>query len=158
MNDEQNRNEEQNEPGKNTGYTTFTPVTDNTTFSPPEGPQKHAGLGIASFILALAALLGVVLSLVLSVSFATQFTNADPTEIERALSEGDAELATIMGVGLLIIGSIGLSFIGLILGIIGVFIKNRKKVFSIIGIVLNGLLVVGSLFLVIIGVALGSAV
>lgn len=158
MNNDNNRNENAHASNSNESFTSFSPVTDNNGFSTPPAPLKHSGLGIASFVLALASLLGIVLSLVLSASFASQFINADPAEIERIIEGGDGEVAAIMGVGLLIIASLGLSFVGLILGVIGAFMKSRKKVFSIIGIVLNGLIVIGSIFLFIIGIALGSAV
>ena len=52
---------------------------------------------------------------------------------------------------------VGLSFIGLILGFISLFMNNRRKVFGIIGVILNGLLVFGFGALVVAGIIMQSA-
>jgi len=44
----------------------------------------------------------------------------------------------------LIIGGPIIHFVGLVLGIAGVFQKERKRLFAVLGIVLNGLLVISA--------------
>lgn len=135
------------------GSTSFNPVSNDP--GGPSDPLKHSGLGIASFILALVAVLGLVIAIIISVAAASEFINLDPSKIESSIVEGSVEeLAPFIGAFLLMLGAIGISIIGLILGIIGAVIKTRKKVFSIIGIILNGLIVVGTILLL----ALGAAV
>ena len=129
------------------------------------GPKKQSGLGIASFILSLVSLLLLILSIVFAVSFtsdiiASDLILTDPNDtaaIQNYINNFDEEmLVPIMLAGLFILGSIGIAFIGLILGIIAVFNKQRKKVFAIIGIVLNGILVFGAIFLFVIGLAFSA--
>ncbi|MOA68230.1 hypothetical protein D3C78_1957530 [compost metagenome] len=53
----------------------------------------------------------------------------------------------------LFVGAVGLAFLGLIFGLIAVFAKNKRKVFGIIGLILNGLIFVGAIGMFIIGLA-----
>ncbi|NIK70000.1 MULTISPECIES: hypothetical protein [unclassified Paenibacillus] len=135
--------------------TPFAPVREN-------GPAKQSGLGIASFILALVTLLlvvGCVISATVFVSNVTGDAQGFLNEVENMESEGTlpSDLVPIMIAGLCIIASIGVAIIGLILGIVGAVQKNRRKVFAIIGIVLNGLIVLGTAGLVIIGLVSAAA-
>ncbi|MFD0958269.1 hypothetical protein [Paenibacillus chungangensis] len=157
MNNDQNQYENKTPDG---GFSTFEPVP------PPPGmhgaPEtlKHSGLGIASFIIALLAILAAIITLVLTVSFTAEFINMgtlDPESLEAQILDGDSAIVSIMAAGLLFIVSIGLSVIGLILGIVGAVMKNRKKVFSVLGIVLNALIAVGVVVLVIISMVAGAA-
>ncbi|WP_424769006.1 hypothetical protein [Paenibacillus sp. sgz302251] len=127
-----------------------------------EEPKKQSGLGIASFILSLVAVILIIVSIVFGVAFADQLVNNDSllidTKDEEAVMEaiGQEAIVPIMIAGLSILASIGAAFIGLILGIIGAFSKNRRKVFSVIGIILNGILVLGALGLIVVGLAIGA--
>ncbi|MCR2804370.1 hypothetical protein [Paenibacillus soyae] len=159
MTNEQNPNNydpnEQNRPQNysNTGYTNFSPVTDYPGNAPVK--MKHSGLGIASFVLALVAVLTIVIGIIMSVAAVASspdFMNATEDEIATDILEGGGgEFATLMGAGLLMLLSIGISIVGLILGIIAVVLKNRKKVFGIIGLILNALMVLGVVMLFAIG-------
>ncbi|WP_036718433.1 hypothetical protein, partial [Paenibacillus harenae] len=128
--------------------------------------MKQSGLGIASFVLALLSVVLIIVSIVFGTMFADQIVNSDlaladpsdPAAFQQTFEElGGDVLVPIMIAGLSIIAAIGISFIGLILGIIGLFSKNRRKVFGIIGVVLNGLLVVGAILLIVIGLAISAS-
>lgn len=159
MTNEQNPNphdpNEQNRPQdtNNSGYANFSPVNEYPGNVPVK--VKHSGPGIASFVLALVAVLTVVIGIVLSVAAvasSADLAGATQEEIEAELLEGGGgEVAGLIGAGLLMIASIGFAVIGLILGIIGVVMKNRKKVFGIIGLILNALIVLSVVLLISIG-------
>lgn len=157
MNNDQNHYQDKKPDG---GFSTFEPVP------PPPGMQgapetlKHSGLGIASFIIALLAILAAIITLVLTVSFTADFIDMgtlDPESLEAEIVEGGGAIGAVLAAGLLFIVSIGLSIIGLILGIVGAVMKNRKKVFSVLGIVLNALIAVGVVVLVLISIVAGAA-
>lgn len=125
----------------------------------PTGPPKQSGLGIASFIISLVAVVFIIAAFVCGFMFADQIANNEiifnqPSDIETL---DEATLIPVMLTGLFIIAAIGVALIGLILGIIGACFKNRRKTFSVIGIVLNGLIVIGAAAVVIIGLAMSAS-
>lgn len=155
MNDNQNQyGQQQGQPPDQGPFTGFSPVGDGPY---GQGPivQKHSGLGITSFIMALAAVITFILAIILIVSGVSGFMDASsPEEIQNQILEGNGEgFGAMIAGGLIVLLSIAISFIGLVLGIIGAVMKNRKKVFSIIGIVLNGLITIGSFIMFIASVA-----
>ncbi|MFF2480647.1 hypothetical protein [Paenibacillus sp. NPDC058071] len=176
MEDNRNNNEEQSNPyaspssepdGRN-GYG-GNDYGDNSYGAPQFGanpdaparpvPLKHSGVGIASFVLAIISVLLGIAGIILSISFAGQVAN-DPgfmdsmTQSNGEVPEGFLALASA---GLTMIIGIGCSFIGLILGIVSVASRNRRKVFGIIGLILNGLIVLGMGGLMLIGFFVGAA-
>lgn len=157
MTNEYNPNEQNNpqDDGRQGGYTVFTPVSDSSGGQPAQ--LKHSGLGISSFVLAIISILVFIIGIIMVVAASADFVNMSPSEIESEMMAGaGGDFAAIVGAGLLLMLAIGISIIGLILGIIGLVIKNRKKIFGILGVVLNGLMVLGIVFLMIIGLALGG--
>ncbi|MNC51097.1 hypothetical protein D3C75_1003760 [compost metagenome] len=78
---------------------------------------------------------------------------ADYEELERRMAEMP-ELA-LMSIALL--GTLFGNLIGLILGIIGLVQKERKKVFAVLGTVLNGIVIIGLALMVLVTVAAFSA-
>ena len=121
---------------------------------------KHSGPGIASFILffAMAALFVALLIAITVQAVGLVDLKGESMDPEKLASkfEGAPEFA-VMSV-LLFSTAIG-NIIGLILGIVGLMQKERKKLFAILGTVLNGLVVGLLLFFVIIGItiAFGAA-
>jgi hypothetical protein len=114
-------------------------------------PVKHSGLGIASFILALVA---IVLIIANDEAAQEKWAQIDPEDQEAVMEMlQESGFASLIVAGLTLIGAFGIAFIGLILGIIGVFSKNRRKVFSVTGLVLNSLMVVAPIILFFIGIA-----
>jgi hypothetical protein len=127
-------------------------------------PVKHSGLGIASFILALVAIVLIIVTVALGSTFINEIANdeaaqekwaqIDPEDQEAVMEMlQESGFASLIVAGLTLIGAFGIAFIGLILGIIGVFSKNRRKVFSVTGLVLNSLMVVAPIILFFIGIA-----
>jgi len=98
---------------------------------------KHSGLGIASCIIAMLIGLIEVGSVILAAVLVSQHQREDSPVMELA--------------GLGICGGVLIALLGAILGLIGLFAGRCKRVFPIIGLVLNilillmigGLLVVG---------------
>jgi hypothetical protein len=105
-------------------------------------PDKHSGLGIASFILALLSGVG----LIVSITIAVLVEQKSPGALDH---EGDEAVA----LGVAVIVGAGMCLLGLILGIIGCCQKDRKRVFAVIGTVLNGLILFGLCGLMSIGLA-----
>ncbi|MFB9327469.1 hypothetical protein ACFFSY_16185 [Paenibacillus aurantiacus] len=110
-------------------------------------PSKQSGLGIASFIIGVASIAGVIVSIIIITSYIMNDLGLNGNMIEIDAAELGPQL--MLG-GLLMLGSVLLALLGLILGIVGACMRNRRKAFAIVGIVLNGLLVVlvGALFLI----------
>lgn len=117
---------------------------------------KHSGPGIASFVVFLvmfAAFLGLI------VAFTAQLgINPDrvvnPEDIQREVEHSPV----LFIIPLLLMGTVLGYVIGLVLGIIGLVQKERKKVFAILGTVLNGLAVGLFALLVLIGILIRTAV
>ena len=102
--------------------------------------QKHSGIGIASFILSL--LIGVLLFMV--VMFAGYMEVTTPGGISE-------ESVSAIMLGLVIIGLLLLELVAFGLGIGGLFQKDRKKLFAILGTIFSGLAILGVVALMIIG-------
>lgn len=182
MDQDRNPNAETNSQHQDQGTNpAFSQVPPAPGFQPPyagaEPPKKHSGLGIAAFILSLISIACFIIAIVLVVAFSTQLyagnedlynellewtdsysagTGAEP---DFAGSEAlGGMVASVLGAVILLFGSVALAFIGLILGLIGAFAKTRKRVFAIIGTVLNGLIVVGSIGFLIISLTAAASV
>ncbi len=98
--------------------------------------MKHSGLGIASFIITVLGGLLAVAMVAASVVLAS--ANYRDDSIQFVI------------VGLFLFASVFLMLVGLGLGIAGVCIAGRKKVFAILGIVFStgGILCLGALMLI----------
>lgn len=105
-------------------------------YLPPE-PQKHSGVGIASFIIGMVVG-GVQLVLVV---------------VAAAMVMGGAseDSPQMMVVGCSFLVGMAANLVGIVLGIVGAVQKNRKKVFSILGLTINALVLLGLLGLMVIG-------
>ena len=57
--------------------------------------------------------------------------------------------------GLIMIGGCFLAFVGLILGVAGLFQKNRKRVFPVLGTAFNAMILLGVVGLVVVGLLIG---
>lgn len=107
--------------------------------------KKHSGIGITSTIIGAIALIIFVISLVMIIKDAPGFfatidngLNADMLTEEEATAIVNKFPGLISGF-LLLLGAGFFLFIGGILGIIGLFSQTRRKLFPIIGVILNGL-------------------
>ncbi len=104
-------------------------------------PVKHSGLGIASFIIGLVVLVILTIVFVYIIGILSQ---------SYYISESDPRL---VAVGVVMMVGMLLSGVGIILSIIGLSKRTRKRIFPILGIVINGLIVVFVIFLIILGLA-----
>ena len=115
-------------------------------YGPPPPPPPHSRLGIASF----------VISAIFAIAIFVAFAYAGYLE---ATTPGgmDEESPEAIVVGLFVIFcSFGL-IVGLGLGIAGLFTRQRRKVFPILGTILSALVLLGACGLVGIGLAMEAA-
>lgn len=104
---------------------------------------KHSGLGIASF--AISILAGFLMFATVVIAGVLQI---------RTPGGLDDEAPVTIFIGLAIIGLVLLDLLAFVLGVAGLFQKNVKKVFAILGLILSGLTIVGIIALIVIGSAL----
>lgn len=102
---------------------------------------KHSGPGIASFIMGLVSFFGYIIATVL-VSVAAANVLDSPEELFESyfIQQGSA----IAGVLILVL-TFAVNLVALILGIVGLTMKNRKKVFAILGTVFSALFILPAL-------------
>lgn len=108
-------------------------------------PTKHSALGISSFILSLIT--GVIIFVLVVIAGAMEAST--PGGI-------DEESAEAVVVGLCIIAALFGCITSFGLGIAGLFQKDRKKIFSVLGVIFSALPFIGTVLLIIIGLALGG--
>ncbi|MCD6309870.1 MAG: hypothetical protein J7M18_04100 [Candidatus Eremiobacteraeota bacterium] len=105
-----------------------------------ELPEKHSGLGIASFVISIAVGIIFILSFIIMGTIVA---------IEGKIPEPTSPVAIISGL-IMMLGFVGL-LVGAGLGIAGLFEKNRKKIFSILGLIFNAGIFLVFIILMIIG-------
>ncbi|MFE6072860.1 hypothetical protein ACFVQB_00110 [Paenibacillus sp. NPDC057886] len=126
----------------------FTPYP-SALEDPSVGRLKHSGPGIASFVIGLVSIIGYMLTLFI----ATMAINSaigvvtTPIQVEEIALHPAVVLASLAILVCLI-----LNLAGLILGVIGLILKNRKKVFAIIGTILSGVMILAFAGLIIAGI------
>ena len=106
--------------------------------------RKNAGLGLASFALALT--IGVYDFLLIV------FASIVETSTPGAMDE-DSVIAIV--VGLLILAGLASNMLGIALGIGGLFQGDRKKVFSVLGTTFNSAIILGIIGLMVLGAVAG---
>lgn len=122
---------------------TDTPSFDRVT---PEPVLKHSGVGIAS--LTLSIVMGIVL--IALVVIAGVMESSTPGGMDE-----NAPSTVLLGLALL--GSLGLEGLAFILGLIGLFMQNTKKITAILGVIFSGMIGMGIIFLMILGFMVESA-
>jgi len=120
----------------------YAPTRENLASAPAE--LKHSGVGIASFLLSIIS--GVMLVVLVVIAGVMQASTPEGM---------DEEAPEVIALGLGLIGFLFGSFLGLVLGIIGLFQNRRKKIFAILGILFGGLALFVVLGLMAIGLAMG---
>lgn len=125
-----------------------------STFGPgqeqPPAPSKHSGLGITSFILGLLCVLGYVGTFfgLVAVIYNLYYSVGHVPTAEDITAQGGGILLLV----LLIILIFVINVVGLILGIVGWALKNRKKAFSITGTIINSVLILTLILLWVAGI------
>ena len=98
---------------------------------------KHAGLGIASFVIATTFVVIIIASFIMEVIIRHKFGRpALPVNLTAAS----------------LTGGIGADLIALGLGIGGLRQKERKKIFPILGIIVSSLKIIGVIIIIVIGI------
>lgn len=133
----------------------------------PDQRMKQSGLGIASFIISIVSVVFLIVGFIFAFVLAAQITSeigsgipitdANTQALIESMMEDSNSMVQIMLMIACLFGSVGVAFVGLILGIIGACSNKRRKTFAVIGIVLNGLVVLGTVGLFIIGIVMGAA-
>lgn len=118
----------------------------NPILSDPPVIVKQSGPGIASFVLSMVSLLGYIVSVALIGALISPILDVE----SNTLATNDNIVQKLGIAVLVVILFILMNVIGLILGIVGVSLKNRKKIFAILGLILNGviLLSIASFFVI----------
>ncbi|WP_025715943.1 hypothetical protein [Paenibacillus sp. 1-18] len=120
-------------------------------FQPPV-KLKHSGPGIASFIMSLVSLIGYIIMAIMIINLLAHFSQYQTMNPEVVLQQtGTALLPFIF------LGSLLLNCSGLVIGIIGIALKNRKKAFAITGLIINALIIVGFIALLAIGLSIPNS-
>lgn len=113
----------------------------------PAETQKHSRLGIASFVIGLVSLIIFCLAIVLAFGYGVSVASSSPSVQSLEASP------TILAFGLMMLFSPFLGLVGAVLGFVAVFQKDKKKLFGILGIVVNLLIVLAFCALLVIGFA-----
>jgi hypothetical protein len=108
--------------------------------SPATGPLKNSGAGTASFIVGTVVVLGDLALIVLAAVLARQ----------KHSQQSPAMVVT----GLLLIAGMAAAVVGIGLGVFGLLRPDRKKLFAILGLCLNGLILLTVESLMMIGFAM----
>ncbi|MFY2764197.1 hypothetical protein [Arenimonas sp. MALMAid1274] len=111
---------------------------------PAAAPLKHSGLGIASTVMALLFGLGIIIVFAYAGYLGTQAPGG-------VIDETDPK---IMMVGILVVAGIGGLLLGALLGLLGLFIGERRRMYAWLGLVLNALPLLAALGLMALGFAM----
>lgn len=111
----------------------------------PPDTRKHSRIGIASSVIGIVAALIFCLAFILAFGYGFSMVAQNPS------FQVDQSSPTVLSLGLVMCISPLLSLIGVGLGIGGVVQKNDKKIFGIIGLVLNLLIILVFCVLAVIG-------
>jgi len=122
-------------------------------------PLKHSKLGIASFLIAFVSFIGLVASAAAASNAALALAenpNFDPSAIS-ADDEVPEELRDVVLYSALMFFCVLSALGGALLGLIGLFRPERKKLFSVLGLALNGGLVLVVILMFVIGMLAAPA-
>ena len=115
-------------------------------FAMETGPEKHSTIGIISLVITVAA--GVIeLGLFVAAGLLTSSVDG--------LTE-ESPVAAAIGLGIICMPAFML--IGTVLGVVGLFQKDRKKLFPILSVAISGIAICIFVLLLILGVALVASV
>lgn len=120
-------------------------------------PQKHSGLGIAATVLGILAVILAMTGFGMAISNQEMLSTFNPDLADpQNLTAEEQQVVMVFGlIGLCFLGGGLLTLLGLIMGLIGMFNKQRKKLFPILGTVLSALPLVLYLFYTMLGASIG---
>ena len=127
-------------------------------FSPAQPEQenrpKHSGIGIASFVIGLISILTVIISILVMVVGLADYVTPDGLVIPD--EEEVTANTTVLASAFLYLFSLLLSILGVVLGIVGCVIRNRRRVFAILGLVFNAFVALGTIVVFVVGLMIQS--
>lgn len=109
---------------------------------------QHSGPGIASFVIALVTFIGYAITFVVVGKQASSILSESNSGINES-----AGTFMFLGVTVLILAAVNV--IGAVVGIIGLTLRNRRKVFAVIGTIINAIILL--LFMLLISTILVNA-
>jgi hypothetical protein len=109
-----------------------------------QGPKPMSGMGLASLLIAIG--MGLLLLVLVGIAGIVS------AEQGGQMNENDPA-AILLGLGIL--GGLGGTLIGLVLGIVGCYQPDRSIVLAVLGTIFNGLVILGVLSLFCIGILMG---
>jgi hypothetical protein len=104
------------------------------------GPRPHSGAGMVSFAMALLAVLGGVIATVLAVVLSMA--------VPPVADDDPVMIVTV----LLFLGSLAMSFTGLVVGFVGTFQSDRNPTYAVVGLGVNAVVLLGMIALIVLGV------
>ncbi|MFA5423491.1 MAG: hypothetical protein WC374_06490 [Phycisphaerae bacterium] len=110
-------------------------------FAAEQPAKKHSGLGIASFVLAIVAFLIMFVLVVMA---------GVMTTVAGGRMDEQSPQAVVVGCSMILTAMLYILGIGLAIG--GLCQRNRYKIFSILGLVLNIVFILGIAMLMLIGI------
>jgi len=117
--------------------------------------RKHSKIGVASFIIAIVAILGMIATIVATTTMAASIAGGSP-----ASAPGELPAANVGGflamAGLMFLCLVA-ALVGAVLGLVGLFQQHRLKLFSVLGIAFNSGLVLVFFVLLFAGIIWGPA-
>lgn len=104
---------------------------------PQHTPQlkRHSGPGIASFIISLVSMLAYIVSVGAMGAIFSSSLNGE------GLSWSDSSTTGVTVITIILIGLFAANLTGIVLGIVGLVLRNRKKIFAILGLSLNTIII-----------------
>ncbi|MBW4083825.1 hypothetical protein [Paenibacillus sp. S150] len=124
------------------------PPGQQTLYGDSKRDLKHSGPGIASFVIAMITVAGYIIAFVfVGVRSSSVVSGSDSFIADYA------EAIFYLGMSVLILAAVNV--IGAVTGIIGLTLRRRRKVFAIIGTIINGVILL--LFMLLIATVLVNA-
>jgi uncharacterized BrkB/YihY/UPF0761 family membrane protein len=129
------------QPAERGSYEQEIPADPEYVYQENKRDLKHSGPGIASFVIALLSLIGYAISFVYVGVQATSIMNEN-----NKLIADSAETIMYLGLSVLVLAAVNV--IGAVIGIIGLTLRKRRKIFAVIGTVINAVILLVFMLLI----------
>ena len=123
-----------------------------------EQEKKHSKPGVTPLVIAILATVAIVVLFVIAALIGASIPGSgDSRSLDPQSLQNSPAFARFAAVGLGFLVCIILYFVGLVLGLVGVFQRRKKRLYAVLGTVANGLAVLIIISLLVLG-AIGAAV
>lgn len=120
--------------------------------------QKHSRVGIASFIIAVLAIAGMTAALIASANAAAAlYDSVSVGAVADAAALPEGAVGGFLALFGLMFLSFAASLVGCVLGVVGLFQKDKRRLFPVLGLTFNGLLVFSFIAAFFVGAIAGPA-